>query len=112
MGPPRRGLKLTYTTDTRPTESIVRNATAADLLICEGMYGEAEKFPKAKEHKHMMFNEAAQMAAKAGAKELWLTHYSPALLRPEPFMDGVRAIFPNAHAAKDGRSVTLVFDEE
>ncbi len=43
MGEERRGLKVTYTTDTRPTESIVKNAAGADLFICEGMYGDKEK---------------------------------------------------------------------
>lgn len=43
MGPPRKGIKLTYCTDTRPTEGIVKNAAEADLFICEGMYGEPEK---------------------------------------------------------------------
>ena len=43
LGPPRKGIKLTYCTDTRPTDSIVRNAKEADLFICEGMYGEPEK---------------------------------------------------------------------
>ena len=39
LGPDRKGIKLTYTTDTRPTESILRNAKNSDLFICEGMYG-------------------------------------------------------------------------
>lgn len=40
LGPARKGIKLTYTTDTRPTESIKQNAKHSDLFICEGMYGE------------------------------------------------------------------------
>ena len=40
LGAPRKGIKLTYTTDTRPTESIRSNAADSDLFICEGMYGE------------------------------------------------------------------------
>ena len=43
LGAPRKGIKVTYCTDTRPTESIVRNAAGADLFICEGMYGEPDK---------------------------------------------------------------------
>lgn len=112
MGEPRKGLKVTYCTDTRPTESIVRNAQGADLFICEGMYGEAEKKDKAREYKHMTFLEAADLARRAGARELWLTHYSPSLVRPEEFMGGVHRIFPEAVAARDGRSVDLLFKEE
>ena len=55
LGEQRKGIKVTYCTDTRPTESIVQNALGADLFICEGMYGEPEKQQKAKEYKHMTF---------------------------------------------------------
>lgn len=112
LGEPRKGLKLTYCTDTRPTEGIVESARGADLFICEGMYGEPDKQAKAKEYKHMTFYEAADMAKRAEAEELWLTHYSPSLLRPEVFMKDVRKIFPNAFAAKDGRTKELVFVDE
>ena len=111
LGEPRRGLKVTYCTDTRPTESIVHAAAGADLFICEGMYGEPEKQQKAKEYKHMTFYEAAELAKKAAVKELWLTHYSPSLTRPEEYMRDVRKIFPAAVAAKDGRSADLMFEE-
>ena len=112
MGADRKGLKVTYCTDTRPTEGIVKNAAGADLFICEGMYGEPEKKDKAKEYKHMTFLEAANMAKRAEVKKLWLTHYSPSLVRPEDFMGGVRKIFPEAIAAKDGRTEDLMFEEE
>lgn len=112
MGPPRKGLKVTYTTDTRPTDSIVENAAGADLFICEGMYGEPDKVCKAKEYKHMTFYEAAHLAKKAGVKEMWLTHYSPSLLKPEEYMQEVRKIFPASVAAKDGRTLELGFEEK
>ena len=112
MGPERKGIKVTYATDTRPAESIIRNASEADIFICEGMYGEDEKLDSAKSKKHMTFREAAELAAKAKPKEMWLTHYSPALINPEPYMKMVRGIFPNAYAAKDGRSVELMFEGE
>ena len=82
------------------------------MFICEGMYGEKDKIAKAKEHKHMTFYEAAHLAREADVKELWLTHYSPSLNRPEEFMDEVRKIFPRAVAGKDKKSVELAFEEE
>lgn len=109
LGPARKGLKVTYTTDTRPTESIVEHAEGSDLFICEGMYGEPDKLQKAKEYKHMTFYEAADMARRANVKEMWLTHYSPSLPYPEEYMPKVRQIFPASVAAKDGRSVDLMF---
>ena len=111
LGPPRKGLKIAYCTDTRPTDSIRENAMGSDLFVCEGMYGEKDKQKKAKEYKHMTFYEAAQLAKEAEVGEMWLTHYSPSLTRPEEYMDEVRQIFPQSVAAKDGRSVELVFSE-
>ncbi|MCD7815067.1 MAG: ribonuclease Z [Lachnospiraceae bacterium] len=112
LGPARRGIKVTYSTDTRPTESIVQHAAGADLFICEGMYGEAEKDAKAVEHKHMTFMEAARLAHRAQPREMWLTHYSPSLVRPEDYMEQVRKLFQNAYPGKDGKSVELDFPDE
>ena len=112
LGPPRKGIKLTYTTDTRPTESILRNAAGSDLFICEGMYGEEDKIEKAKGYKHMTFREAAVLARDARVEEMWLTHYSPSLVRPDDYMDKVHEIFPRAYPGKDGKSVELNFEEE
>lgn len=112
LGPPRKGIKLTYTTDTRPTESILRNAKGSDLFICEGMYGEDDKIEKAKGYKHMTFREAATLARDAEVGEMWLTHYSPSLVRPDDYMDTVREIFPKAWPGKDGKSVELNFEED
>ena len=112
MGAPRKGIKLVYCTDTRPTESIARNAKGADLFICEGMYGEKDKQAKAVTNKHMTFYEAARLAKEADVKEMWLTHYSPSLTRPEEYMDEVRKIFPRAVAGKDRKSVELDFEDD
>ena len=111
LGPQRKGIKVTYCTDTRPTNSIRENAVGSDLFICEGMYGEKDKVAKAVEYKHMTFYEAANLAKEADVKEMWLTHYSPSLAYPEEYMGDVRAIFPNAKAGKDGMTVELDFPE-
>ena len=104
MGEPRKGIKLTYCTDTRPTQSLVEAAKGSDLLICEGMYAEPEKLAKAKQYKHMTFYEAANMAKEAEVKELWLTHYSPSLVRPQEYEKQVREIFSNTVIPKDRRT--------
>ncbi|MCI5954696.1 MAG: ribonuclease Z [Lachnospiraceae bacterium] len=112
LGASRKGLKVTYCTDTRPADSITDNAVDSDLLILEGMYGEPDKLVKAKENKHMTMYEAAKIARAANVPELWLTHYSPSLLHPEEYLGEVRKIFSNTYAAKDGRTVELNFEEE
>lgn len=112
LGRPRKGIRITYATDTRPTEAIVRNAKDADLFVCEGMYGEADKLAKAKEHMHMTMYEAARIAVKADPKELWLTHYSPSMMNPQEYHAAVKAIFPRVVTAKDGRMVTLRYGDD
>ena len=111
LGPARKGLKVTYCTDSRPTVSMEEHAKESDLLICEGMYGEPEKDAKAREYKHMTMKEAAKLAKKAQVKEMWLTHFSPSLVHPEEYMDEVRAIFPHAIAGKDRMTTELDFPE-
>lgn len=112
MGDERKGIKLTYCTDSRPTKGICKLAEGSDLFICEGMYGENEKLAKAKERRHMLFAEAATLARDSGSKELWLTHYSPALPEPEYFIENARCIFPNTVAAKDRTTKTLMFEDK
>ena len=111
LGPPRKGISVTYTTDTRPTESIIRNAFLSDLFICEGMYGEDEKISAAMENRHMTFAEAAGIAKEAGVKELWLTHYSPAEQKPEEHIVNARRIFANSQPGYDGKHTELTFED-
>ena len=112
LGPPRKGIKVTYCTDSRPVDAIVTAAEASDLFICEGMYAEKEKLAKAKQYKHMTFYEAAEMAQRANVKEMWLTHFSPSLIRGEDYMPAVRDIFENSYLGKDGKSIELLFEED
>ncbi|MBR3036044.1 MAG: ribonuclease Z [Lachnospiraceae bacterium] len=112
MGEARKGLKLTYVTDSRPVQSIVENARDADLLICEGMYGDPERKEHVKEHMHMLMQDAAWIAKEANVKELWLTHYSPAEPRPQDYQPEISRIFENTVIPKDGYGVELNFEEE
>lgn len=112
LGPKRKGIKVTYCTDTRPVSAIAENAKDADLFICEGMYAEREKEAKARQYKHMTFYEAAGLAKKAQVKEMWLTHFSPSLVHAENFMNTVRKIFPESFLGKDGKTVELDFEDE
>ncbi len=113
LGPPRKGIKLTYCTDTRPTPTIPRMAAGSDLFICEGMYGTAEMSASSWANRHLLFEEAAQMATDAGGvKELWLTHYSPSMPNPKAYRDIARAIFPNTFTPRDGWCKSINFEDE
>lgn len=112
MGNPRPGIRVTYCTDTRPTQSLVEAAYGSDLLICEGMYAEQDKLAKAKKNKHMTFYEAAHVAKEAQVKEMWLTHFSPSMTGHKSYMKAVRDIFPRAYLGEDGKFIELDFKEE
>lgn len=112
LGPPRKGLKICYVTDSRPTENLVQFAQGADLLICEGMYGDDEKLSGAITYGHMLFSEAAHIAKKAGVRELWLTHFSPSLPDPENYLHVAEAIFPQTKLGEDRMKDKLTFHDE
>lgn len=112
LGEARKGLKVTYCTDSRPVDAIVEAARESDLFICEGMYAEPEKLAKAKQYKHMTFYEAASLAKSANVNQMWLTHFSPSLIGAERYMPKVREIFADSYLGKDGKSVELVFQED
>ena len=70
------------------------------------------KMTRSKRQKATTFREAATLARDAEVGEMWLTHYSPSLVRPDDYMDTVREIFPKAWPGKDGKSVELNFEED
>ena len=109
-GAPRRGLKICYATDLRPSDALVDFARDADLFVCEGMYGDPELRNKARERYHCVFSEAATMAKQAEVRELWLTHFSPAMPKPQEYLHIAREIFSNVHI--DKKSTELRFEDK
>ena len=111
MGPARKGIKVTYCTDTRPMPVIADKAKGSDYLYVKECTVKTAKKLKPRKYKHMTMYEAAKIAKEAEVPKLWLTHYSPSMTRPEEFMEDVRKIFPATYAAKDGWTMELKFDE-
>jgi len=112
LGPARKGLKISYCTDTRPASYLADFVRDSDLFVCEGLYGEDDKLEKAASHRHMIFSEAARIAKDANAGELWLTHFSPAMTNPREFLPYARNIFPNSYTGYDRKNKTFRFSEE
>lgn len=110
LGAAREGIKICYCTDTRPIEGLVDFIRGSDLFVCEGMYGDENDAEKAKAKKHMTFSEAAMLAKQGKVKELWLTHYSPALTEPEKYLDTARGIFTNTVLGIDLLTKTIKFE--
>jgi ribonuclease Z len=111
LGESRPGLKISYATDTRPTDSLVEFIKGSNLLVCEGMYGDDSDLEKAINNKHMLFSEAAKLAKTAEVKELWLTHFSPSILEPEIYQENATKIFENTILGKDRMFKTLDFSK-
>ena len=107
LGSPRKSIKVSYVTDTRPVKLIDEIVKDSDLFICEGMYGNDEMLEGAVAKMHMIFSEAAYIALNAKVKELWLTHFSPSMPNPEEYRKFATKIFPDTHIGSDLMSKTL-----
>lgn len=114
-GNPRRGIKVSFCTDTRPYGrgvDIVKNVRDADLFICEAMYGSGTRASRAKETCHMFMQDAAKLAREAGVGMVWLTHFSPANMNPYAELDSLKEIMPELYIGRDGMTTELLYSEE
>lgn len=69
------GKVLTYTGDTGPHPALEKAAAGADLFLCEASWLESER--SIPEPIHLRAREAGEIAARAEAKHLVLTHVWP-----------------------------------
>ncbi len=113
LGPPRRGRKFTYMTDTLPLQSVDEHIRDSDLLISEGMFTE-EYRESARAKKHMTAGDAARIARRAGGiKQMGLIHYSPRYTNRQlkELLDEARAIFPNTFLTRDRQQIEISYEE-
>jgi len=75
VGEPRPGRKLVYTGDTRPHDAVAAAAADADLLIHDATFAD-DAADRAADTGHSTAGEAADIAARADAEALALTHVS------------------------------------
>ena len=106
-GEQRKPVKITYTTDTLPLESIKDFAENSSLFICEGMYGDTEKKQSMNEKGHMLMQDACRLAKESNSEKLWLTHYSPAEKEPHAYEKELSKIFGNVVVSDDGQKISL-----
>lgn len=112
LGNQRKGIKVSYITDTRPTPEIVDFIKESDLFICEGTYGDDEDLNKAIKNRHMTFSEAAKLARDGEVLELILTHFTPAMSNPEEYKENAVKIFYNTQIGEDRLIRNLNFIEK
>ena len=112
MGEKRKGLRVVFSGDTTCCKSLTEAAKGSDLLILEGTYGDSADVQLATERGHMTFAMAAETAKAAGARKLWLTHFSQRLEEPDSYLPFAAEIFPETVVCKDGMQMTLSFDPD
>lgn len=110
LGAPRKGLKFVFSGDTSYCDTLIEAARDADLAVFDATYAEDEQVQIASEHGHMNFAQAAEAAAKANVKALWLVHYSQMIKDPCEYLQNTERIFANTVCGYDGLSVTLEFE--
>ncbi len=114
MGPPRRGRKFSYVTDTLPLPSIAREVADSDLYISEGMFEDALR-ETAHSKRHMTAREAAQIAAEAGGiKKMGLIHYSPRYNDRDlkQLLGEARELFPHTFLSRDRQAIPIPYEED
>jgi len=99
LGEEKKGVKIVYSSDTRPCESVIKHAEDA-YLIHDSTFAEDKK-EKAIETLHSTAREAAKVAKNATAKKLFLFHISPRYENAEILLKESKEIFNNVEVSKD-----------
>lgn len=113
MGPPRKGRKFSFVTDTAYVPAIAEDVKDSDLFICEGMFDRSLQ-SSAREKKHLTSQQAAKIAAAAGGiKQMGLIHYSPRYTEKElkNLLREAKEIFPETFLTRDRMTIELPYEE-
>ncbi len=103
---PRRGLKVVYAIDTRPSDSVRSVAKGADLLIHDGGFAEDRK-DKAREYYHSTAREAASIAKSSKCQRLALVHISAVTRDDSILAKEAKRVFKNTIVARDLITLSL-----
>jgi ribonuclease Z len=106
LGPPRRGVKLAISGDTRPSQRFEEAAHCSDVLVHESTVI-SDLLVDAKEYGHTTAKQAAELAKRAGVRSLYLYHISSRYEDPKPLLDEARAVFPSTYVAEDLMSIEV-----
>jgi len=99
LGDFQKGTKLVVVGDTGETESLVPYCKNTDALVIEGTYLQDES-DMAHQFAHLTAHEAAVLAKKVNAGQLFVTHISRRY-REKDVENEARKIFPNTFVARD-----------
>ncbi len=96
----RKGKKVTFILDTGFTNNIINLAKDSDVLVCESTHSDELK-EKAEAYNHLTAKQAGEIAKKAKAKELILTHFSQRYKDVGFLMKEAKLNFKNVKLAND-----------
>lgn len=99
LGPSRPGACLAHVGDVARTDGLAEFVRAADLLVIEATYLEAEA-EMAREFGHLTARQAALLAREADVRQLVLTHISRRY-RDWEVLEEAQALFPETVIARD-----------
>ena len=99
LGELKPGTRFVHIGDTGRTEDLVQYCQDADGLVIESTYLEQES-DMARDYSHLTARQAAELAVKAGVKQLILTHISRRY-RERDVLAEAQAVFPNVVVARD-----------
>jgi ribonuclease Z len=99
LGSLRPGTRLAHVGDTGRTDNLVDACRDVDMLVIEATYLEQEA-ELARDFSHLTARQAAELAVRAGVKQLILTHISRRY-REREVLDEARAVFPETVVARD-----------
>lgn len=108
LGEPRKGIKITYSGDTRPCEEMIDFAKDSTLLIHESTFT-CQDEENAEDHGHSTAADAAYVAKQSNSKELILTHISTRYNGEfsKIILNEAREIFENTEIAYDLMKIEL-----
>lgn len=108
VGPPKKGRIITILGDTRICQNAVLLAKDADLLIHEATFSAGEE-ALAIEYYHSTTLQAAEIALKAEAKKLCLTHISSRYDRSDwkQLEEEARRLFPDTVISEDFMEIAI-----
>jgi len=109
LGPLRKGAKLVVVGDAGKTDNLVEVCKDADALVIESTYLD-EDAGLAGEFSHLTARQGAELAIKAGVKQLILTHISRRY-REKDVIKEAQTIFPNTAVARDFDSFQIKREE-
>lgn len=94
------GKKIVFVSDTVYCKPAIDLAKDADLLVCESTYLK-DLEDKASDYKHLSARQAAEIAKKAKAKKLILTHFSQRYKDVKDVEKEAKSVFKDSICAKD-----------